>query len=174
MNTEILKAAGVDANSAFAHRQFGDLMMAFHQHAKTTFSDAEVSSAAHPACSCYRPRQINPKPYQILWPQGHPGEGREGRKTQPQSRHCILEQSYFAPWIVDSLQLRRAMKLLLLVHEQRERPMLIAFSSPVRHPQKMRSSSCMRLRHRSVQHQRNLLAVQVLAIKLRTKAVSSA
>ena len=45
VNTEILKAAGVDANSAFAHRQFGDLMMAFHQHAKCTFSDAEVSSA---------------------------------------------------------------------------------------------------------------------------------
>ena len=44
MNTEILKAAGVDANSAFAHRQFGDLMMAFHQHAKSTFSDAEVCS----------------------------------------------------------------------------------------------------------------------------------
>lgn len=44
VNTEILKAAGVDANSTFAHRQFGDLMIAFHQHAKSTFSDAEVSS----------------------------------------------------------------------------------------------------------------------------------
>ena len=42
VNTEILKAAGVDANSAFAHRQFGDLMMAFHQHAKSTFAAAEV------------------------------------------------------------------------------------------------------------------------------------
>ena len=42
VNTEILKAAGVDANSAFAHRQFGDLMMAFHQHAKSTYADAEV------------------------------------------------------------------------------------------------------------------------------------
>lgn len=48
VNTEILKAAGVDANSAFAHRQFGDLMMAFHQHAKGTFSDAEVCSATPP------------------------------------------------------------------------------------------------------------------------------
>lgn len=44
VNTEILKAAGLDTNSAFAHRQFGDLMMAFHQHAKTTYSDAEVMS----------------------------------------------------------------------------------------------------------------------------------
>lgn len=51
VNTEILKAAGVDANSAFAHRQFGDLMMAFHQHAKTTFSVAEVCSPACPFCS---------------------------------------------------------------------------------------------------------------------------
>ena len=42
VNTEILKAAGVDANSAFAHRQFGDLMMSFHQHAKQTFADLEV------------------------------------------------------------------------------------------------------------------------------------
>ncbi|KAL0019924.1 hypothetical protein WJX77_010272 [Trebouxia sp. C0004] len=41
VNTEILKAAGVDANSAFAHRQFGDLMMTFHEHAKSTFADAE-------------------------------------------------------------------------------------------------------------------------------------
>ena len=47
VNTEILKAAGVDANSAFAHRQFGDLMMAFHQHAKTTFADAEVHLLKH-------------------------------------------------------------------------------------------------------------------------------
>ena len=43
VNTEILKAAGVDANSAFAHRQFGDLMMTFHEHAKSTFADAEVT-----------------------------------------------------------------------------------------------------------------------------------
>ena len=43
VNTEILKAAGVDANSAFAHRQFGDLMMSFHQHAKQTFADLEVN-----------------------------------------------------------------------------------------------------------------------------------
>ena len=48
VNTEILKAAGVDANSAFAHRQFGDLMMSFHQHAKSTFSDAEVCSTIPP------------------------------------------------------------------------------------------------------------------------------
>ena len=47
VNTEILKAAGVDANSAFAHRQFGDLMMAFHQHAKNTYTDAEVRSVLH-------------------------------------------------------------------------------------------------------------------------------
>lgn len=46
VNTEILKAAGVDANSAFAHRQFGDLMMAFHQHAKSTFAEAEVCPTA--------------------------------------------------------------------------------------------------------------------------------
>ena len=43
VNTEILKAAGVDANSAFAHCQFGDLMMTFHEHAKSTFADAEVT-----------------------------------------------------------------------------------------------------------------------------------
>ncbi len=43
VNTEILKAAGVDANSAFAHRHFGDLMMTFHEHAKSTFADAEVT-----------------------------------------------------------------------------------------------------------------------------------
>ena len=47
VNTEILKAAGVDANSAFAHRQFGDLMMSFHQHAKQTFADLEASSTLH-------------------------------------------------------------------------------------------------------------------------------
>ena len=43
VNTEILKAAGVDANSAFAHRQFGDLMVTFHEHAKSTLADAEVT-----------------------------------------------------------------------------------------------------------------------------------
>ena len=47
VNTEILKAAGVDANSAFAHRQFGDLMMAFHQHGKSTFADIEASRQLH-------------------------------------------------------------------------------------------------------------------------------
>ena len=50
VNTEILKAAGVDANSAFAHRQFGDLMMSFHQHAKNTFAAAEVLLASAQHC----------------------------------------------------------------------------------------------------------------------------
>ena len=60
VNTEILKAAGVDANSAFAHRQFGDLMMSFHQHAKSTFSDAEVCSTIPPP-SPPSPRPFPPK-----------------------------------------------------------------------------------------------------------------
>lgn len=60
VNTEILKAAGVDANSAFAHRQFGDLMMAFHQHAKNTFTAAEVllASAQYSANACLHVCQV--------------------------------------------------------------------------------------------------------------------
>ncbi len=57
VNTEILKAAGVDANSAFAHRQFGDLMMTFHEHAKNTFADAEVT--LHPFASLKQQQAVN-------------------------------------------------------------------------------------------------------------------
>ena len=45
VNTEILEAAGCGENSASAHKQFGELMVAFHQTAKQTFLSLEVSVA---------------------------------------------------------------------------------------------------------------------------------
>lgn len=45
VNTEILEAAGCGEDSASAHKQFGELMVAFHQTAKQTFLSLEVSLA---------------------------------------------------------------------------------------------------------------------------------
>ena len=45
VNTEILEAAGCGEDSASAHKQFGELMVAFHQTAKQTFLSLEVSAA---------------------------------------------------------------------------------------------------------------------------------